>query len=92
MAMHHGRQLADDLAIGDGDDEMMARRAEIVRQRGAVDGMIEHVGRNPLEDVLVARPQIPDLDGHRPWPWRSNTRDMAGIVAGTGLFGKHPAD
>ena len=39
MAMHHGRHLAHDLALGDGHDEMMARRAEIMRQGGAVDGI-----------------------------------------------------
>jgi hypothetical protein len=42
----------------------MARCAEIVREGGAIDRVVEHVRRDALEQLFVARPEVLDLDVH----------------------------
>ena len=64
MAVHHGRDLAHDLAAHDGHHEVMSRRGEIVAELAALDGMVEHVGGNAVEQRLVAGPDVADFDGH----------------------------
>ena len=66
MPVKHGRDLAHDLAGGQRDDEVVAGRREVGREDVAIDGVVEDVVRDALEEALVAGAGAPDLDAHPP--------------------------
>jgi len=43
----------------------MPRRGEIVGKLATLDRMVENIGSDPIEQALVAGPNVADFDVHR---------------------------
>ena len=69
MAVHHGGHLSHDLAVANGDDQMVSRRREILGEIPEDDRMIEHLHGDTSKQRLVSRPDMTNIDAHfRPFP------------------------
>jgi hypothetical protein len=54
MPVHHRGDLADDLPVRQRDDEVVARCSEVRSQDFAIDGEVQDVVGDALEEALVA--------------------------------------